>query len=91
MEAVENRDLGFEIEVDGEKVIAYHGESIAGVLFRVGKKTLRFTNREEPRGVFCGIGVCFECRMVVNSKRNTRVCQTQATPGCIVQTQHGDI
>lgn len=77
----------FEIEVDGERIPAYEGETIAAVLLAAGKRVCRNTKNEKPRGVYCGIGVCFECRMIVDGKPNTRVCQTLATLGCKVQTQ----
>lgn len=82
----------FEIEVDGEKILAYEGETIAAALLAAGKRISRkTTKRKELRGVYCGIGVCFECRMIVNGKPNTRVCQTLATPDCTVQTQYIDL
>jgi len=82
----------FEIEVDGEKILAYEGETIAAALLAAGKRISRkTTKREELRGVYCGIGVCFECRMIVNGKPNTRVCQTLAMPNCTVQTQYIDL
>lgn len=82
----------FEIEVDGEEILAYEGETIAAALLAAGKRISRkTTKRKELRGVYCGIGVCFECRMIVNGKPNTRVCQTLATPNCTVQTQYIDL
>lgn len=84
------RGRPFEIEVDGKKVVAYPGETVATVLIAAGLRTFRQTAENiEPRGVFCGIGVCFECRMVINGVPNTRACQTLATPGCRVKTQEG--
>lgn len=78
----------FEIDVDGDKLIAYQGETIAAALVAAGKMTLRRTTKKgESRGMYCGIGVCHDCRMVVDGKPNTRVCQTLATPCCCVRTQ----
>ena len=78
----------FEIEVDGERILAYEGETIAAALLAAGKRACRKTTRRgEPRGIYCGIGICFECRMIVDGKPNTRVCQTLATPNCKAQTQ----
>ena len=82
----------FEIEVDGERILAYEGETIAAVLLAAGKRICRkTTKRKEPRGIYCGIGICFECRMIVDGKPTTRVCQTLATPNCKVQTQYIDL
>ena len=78
----------FEIEVDGEKIPAYQGETIAAALLAAGKRVCRNTRKGQPRGIYCGMGVCFECRMIVDNQPNTRVCQTLATPDCKVQTQH---
>ena len=51
------RDKKFEIEVDGEKVVAFEGETIASVLIAAGRRTFgRTTKRNHPRGMYCGIG-----------------------------------
>ena len=79
----------FEIEVDGEMISAYEGETIAAALLAAGKRICRkTTKRKEPRGIYCGMGVCFECIMIVNGKPNTRVCQALAMPNCKVETQY---
>lgn len=84
------RGQRFEIEVDGRAIVAYKGETIAAALTAAGIHTLRRTpRRDQPRGVFCGIGLCWECAMVINGVPNTRSCQTLATPGCRVETQEG--
>ena len=85
-----NRGKSFEIEVDGEKILAYKGETIAAALLAAGKRTYRWTKiKKQPRGIYCGIGICMGCAMIVNGKPNTMVCQTMATPDCEVQTQIG--
>jgi predicted molibdopterin-dependent oxidoreductase YjgC len=84
------RGRRFEIEVDGRKVLAYEGETIAAVLLAAEIRVSRLTPRKhEPRGVYCGIGICHECVMVVNGMPDIRICQTLATPGCKVATQKG--
>ena len=84
------RGRQFEIIVDGEKIIAYGGETIAGALIANGRRAFRHTaKKHEPRGMYCGIGVCYECMMIVNGVPNTLTCQTMATPGCRVETQDG--
>ena len=78
----------FEILVDGEKVLAYEGETVGAALIAAGCRTLRYTNKhEQPRGLYCGIGLCQECRMIINGVPNTQACQTPATPGCRVESQ----
>jgi sarcosine oxidase subunit alpha len=80
----------FEIKADGRVIVAYEGETIAAALAAAGIHTVRRTSkRDHPRGMFCGIGLCWECAMVINGVPNTRSCQTLATPGCRVETQEG--
>jgi sarcosine oxidase subunit alpha len=84
------RGKPFEIDVDGEKIIAYEGETISAALIAAGRRTFRHTTKKNhPRGMFCGIGLCHECLMVINGVPNTRACQTLATPGCRVESQEG--
>ena len=84
------RSRQFEIEVDGRTIIAYEGETIGAVLMAAGVCTLRRTSKMgHPRGMFCGIGLCCECAMVINGVPNTKACQALATPGCRVKTQEG--
>ena len=76
------RSRPFEIEVDGEKLVASEGESIAAVL-------LASEQKKHPRGIYCGIGLCHDCLMVINGVPNIRACQTLARPGYKVETQRG--
>ena len=63
---------------------------IAAALMAHGKKTFRYTNRRsEPRSLFCGIGRCTDCVMVVNGVPNVRTCVTPVEAGMIIETQQG--
>ncbi len=84
------RGKAFEIVLDGRSVLAYEGESVAAAIIASGRRLFRVTRkRREPRSLFCNIGLCQECRMVIDGKPNVRACQTAARPGMIVETQHG--
>ena len=81
----------FEILVDGEKVLAYEGETVGAALVAAGHRKLRYTNKyKQPRGIFCGIGLCQECRMIINGVPNTQACQTPATPGCRIESRQNN-
>ena len=80
----------FEFLADGEPVSAYPGETVAAALLAAGRRRTRATTRcGEPRGLYCGMGVCFECIMVVDGRPNIRACVTPAVPGMRVETQPG--
>jgi predicted molibdopterin-dependent oxidoreductase YjgC len=80
-----------EIVVDGLPVMAFEGESVAAALLASGRRTLRTTARfHEPRGMYCGIGVCFDCVMTVDGRPNVRACQTAVRAGMQIESQQGD-
>jgi aerobic-type carbon monoxide dehydrogenase small subunit (CoxS/CutS family) len=84
------RGAPFRLTVDGEAIAAYPGETIATALLAADRRVARRTaHRGAPRGVFCAIGVCHDCRMVVDGETNVRTCLVPAQPGMVVETQAG--
>ncbi|MFI8993639.1 (2Fe-2S)-binding protein [Streptomyces sp. NPDC053542] len=75
------------ITVDGEPVTGIAGQSIAGVLLAAGRTSWRTARSGAPRGVFCGIGVCFDCVLTVNGAPDVRACRRRAADGDVVTTQ----
>ena len=75
---------------DGKKLQGYEGEPIAAALKAAGVMVHRYTKkRHEPRGIFCAIGRCTDCVMVVDGVPNVRTCVTPLREGMKVQTQYG--
>ena len=84
------RRAPFTFTVDGQPVQAYAGETIAGAMLAAGQRLTRRTAwRTEPRGAFCLMGVCHDCRMVVDGVPNVRTCLAPARAGVVVDTQLG--
>lgn len=83
------RGEALELRLDGTPVVAYAGETVAAVLFAEGHVATRRTRGGSPRGVFCGMGVCFDCLVVVDGVPNTRACVTLAAEGMRVDRQDG--
>jgi sarcosine oxidase subunit alpha len=77
----------FEITVNGSPITAYKGQTIAAAILASGLRVFRVTKGRKMRGPFCGIGICFDCRMRVNGISNVRTCMTLATPGCEIVSQ----
>lgn len=86
-DAVGRQDRPLRITVDGEPVDGIAGQTIAGVLLAAGRLAWRRQPSGAPRGVFCGIGVCFECLVTVGDERDVRACQRRARDGDAVTTQ----
>ncbi|KAB2352728.1 (2Fe-2S)-binding protein [Actinomadura rudentiformis] len=80
-------DTPIEITMDGLPVAGVAGQTIAGVLLAGGRRAWRQGPSGAPRGVFCGIGVCFDCLVTVNDDRDVRACRRRAQDGDIVVSQ----
>ena len=75
---------------DGKTLEGDEGEPIASALRVAGVMAHRYTaKKHEPRGVFCAIGRCTDCVMVVDGKPNVRTCITPLAEGMTVETQYG--
>jgi D-hydroxyproline dehydrogenase subunit gamma len=75
-----------ELSVDGEPLRAPAGQSLAAALLASGHAALRPSPSGEPRGVYCGIGVCQECRVQVEGRGVVRACVTPVSAGMRVTT-----
>jgi len=67
-------------------VQAYLGETVAGALLASGQRIWRTTAQGRPRGLFCGMGICFDCTVTVDGVSNVRACLTPVSDGLEVTT-----
>lgn len=73
---------------NGETFKGVEGQSIAAALMATGVRELRKTRfDEEPRLIFCGIGICFDCVVVINGVANQRACLVEITDGAKIESQ----
>lgn len=80
-------EIAFEITVDGRPVPVTPGQTVGAALHAAGIRSWRTTRLGgRPRGLFCGIGVCFDCLVTVNGRPPERACLLQARPGDEVTT-----
>ena len=80
------RGAAVTFEVDGEAIIAYAGETVAGALLAGGRRQLRRSPKlGGARGVFCLMGVCQECLVRIDGRR-ALACQESVRDGMRVQT-----
>lgn len=65
------------IVVNGQACRAYEGETVHAALLAAGYRVLRKTAKtNQPRGIFCGMGVCYDCLVTINDVPNQRACMT---------------
>lgn len=81
------RGARVSLTLDGRTVTAYEGETVAALLLAEGHVATRTTPGGSPRGVYCGMGVCFDCLVVVDGVPNTRACVTWVHEGMDVSRQ----
>ena len=75
---------------NGKSLEGFEGEPIAAALKAAGVMVHRYTKKEhKPRGIFCAIGRCTDCVMIVDGVPNVRTCITPLKAGMKVQTQYG--
>ncbi|WP_042353781.1 (2Fe-2S)-binding protein [Bacillus rubiinfantis] len=78
------KSLSFEF--DGKTYEAYENETIAAALLANGIRQLRVHEESgTPRGIYCNIGHCMECRVTVNGQANKRACLTLVEQDMIVE------
>ncbi|MEU5693200.1 (2Fe-2S)-binding protein [Actinosynnema sp. NPDC020468] len=75
------------VTVDGVPLSVRSGQTAAAVLVARGQVSWRTTRHGgRPRGVFCGIGVCFDCLVRVNGVPDVRACRRVLVDGDEVVT-----
>ena len=83
--------MNIEFTLNGETVECPAGCSLAGALFLLGRRAMRFTARDgTARSWFCGMGICYDCLMRVDGQSDVRACQTIVRPGMAVEVQRGE-
>jgi predicted molibdopterin-dependent oxidoreductase YjgC len=76
---------------DGAPVPFVPGQTIGAALAAAGIVSWRTTRRDRsPRGLFCGIGVCFDCLVTVDGARTQRACLAAASEGQDVRSSDPD-
>ncbi len=67
---------------NGRTLHAVPGQSAGAALTAAGLRSWRSTRKHgRPRGLFCGIGICFDCLITVNGHPNRRACLVTVRDG----------
>ena len=81
------RGKSFNIEVDGQQLIAHEGETVATVLLAAGIRAFaRHAELSAPSRLFCGMGTCQQCLVTIDDLPNCQACRVLARPGMRVTT-----
>ena len=75
----------FTVKVNGTPVSVPSGATVSVAVMMAGQ-SCRISITGEPRGPLCGMGICFECRAIVNGIAHSRSCQVVCAPNMEVRT-----
>ncbi|GAA3168591.1 hypothetical protein GCM10010486_39280 [Nonomuraea roseoviolacea subsp. carminata] len=74
--------MTYRMTFRGAAVTAEPGQSVGAALVAAGILDWRTTRKEgRPRGLFCGIGVCFDCLITIDGVPDRRACLVPAADG----------
>jgi len=59
------RGRSIQIFINGRHIQAYEGETIAAAMLAAGERVMRYAPNGAARSVFCNMGVCFDCMVLV--------------------------
>lgn len=83
------RGRSVRLDFDGRSIPAFEGESVAAALTASGVRVMRLTASGEERGLFCGMGTCYDCLVVIDGQPSRRACAVPVRDGMVVRTQSG--
>ncbi|MGI9522434.1 MAG: FAD-dependent oxidoreductase [Hyphomicrobiaceae bacterium] len=74
-----------EFTFDGERLPALAGETIAAALAANGKVAVRQLE-SSWRGVYCGMGACYDCTVTIDGRMGQRACMIAIRGGEVVRS-----
>ena len=78
------------LTVDGRKVQARGGDTVAAALLAAGIGHCRTTPvTGAPRAPYCLMGVCFDCLVTIDGVGSRQACLVPVRDGMTVETQQG--
>ncbi|WP_116138642.1 (2Fe-2S)-binding protein [Trinickia diaoshuihuensis] len=76
------------VVIDGAPFAVKPDTTVAAALvLRYGVRGTRRSVSGQPRAALCGMGVCQECRVIVDERAHVLACQTLCRNGMTVHTE----
>jgi predicted molibdopterin-dependent oxidoreductase YjgC len=84
-------DRVIQLTLDGRVLTARTGDSVAAALIDAGIVSWRRTRKDAlPRGLFCGIGICYDCLITIDGHPDQRACMAPVSVGMQLSTERRD-
>jgi D-hydroxyproline dehydrogenase subunit gamma len=74
------------LSVNGKPVTVAEGSTVSAAVMLAGVESFRRSVTGEKRAPLCGMGICFECRVVIDGQAHCRSCQIPCEAGMDVRT-----
>lgn len=74
------------LTVNRKQITVEDGTTVAAAVLLCGTEMFRRSVSGMPRGPLCGMGICFECRVTIDSVRAQKSCNVLAAEGMEVVT-----
>jgi predicted molibdopterin-dependent oxidoreductase YjgC len=85
--ASSSREKRITIRINDILYDGREGQTVAAVLAANSIRVYRHTEKSEaPRGIFCGMGICYDCLVTINGVANQRACVTLIESGMRIAT-----
>jgi hypothetical protein len=79
----------YQMTFRGTTIPAEPGQSVGAALVAAGVLDWRTTRKgSRPRGLFCGIGICFDCLISIDGTPGQRACLIPAGDGMNLDDDH---
>lgn len=74
------------LSINGQPVTVEAGTMVSTAVALTGAAVFRRSVTGEGRAPLCGMGICFECRVTIDSRPHCRSCQIPCVEGMEVRT-----
>ena len=75
-----------QLKINNQEISVAEGSTVATAIFASETETFRRSVSGEQRFPLCGMGICFECRVTINSVKHQRSCQILAQENMNIET-----
>jgi D-hydroxyproline dehydrogenase subunit gamma len=75
-----------KLSVNGRAVEIPAGAMVSAAVALSGESRFRRSVTGEPRAPLCGMGICYECRVIIDGRAHAKSCQIPCEEGMEVRT-----
>jgi aerobic-type carbon monoxide dehydrogenase small subunit (CoxS/CutS family) len=75
-----------QITINSRQTKSTSQTSVAAAILQAGETAFRTSVSGQPRAALCGMGICYECRVIINGAPHSRSCQIFCAEGMNIVT-----